>query len=173
MSVVITADFLVQLRHFLAEANQHGYAAGESDKWIKEPDGSTTIVYEYGPWKYHDNFFGGEPYGGREVVFYQNQAVWMMVYYGYVVDEAKAERNEIYRFLREALSQPNERDLPVRGPGSYGHAAAYSIYFCEYAESSNLSRFKGWEEIYRKGLKPRTIYRATFSGGLVDQSVAL
>lgn len=34
----------------------------------------------------NDNFFGGEPYGGREVVFYEEKPVWMMVYYGWVAE---------------------------------------------------------------------------------------
>lgn len=58
------------LRQFLLDSNAAGYAGGESKKWVKESDQSTTIPFEQGPWKSHDNFFGGEPYGGRTIVFY-------------------------------------------------------------------------------------------------------
>ena len=34
--------------------------------------GGVTIPYEKGDWKSHDNFFGGEPYGGRIIVFYNS-----------------------------------------------------------------------------------------------------
>ena len=50
---------LTELREFLVASNKAGYAGGEEKKWIKEPDGSTTIPYEKGDWKSHDNFFGG------------------------------------------------------------------------------------------------------------------
>ncbi|TSC77766.1 MAG: hypothetical protein G01um101429_969 [Parcubacteria group bacterium Gr01-1014_29] len=74
------------LRKFLIEANKAGYAGGKEREWIKESDGSTTIPFQKGEWRSHDNFFGGEPYGGRSVVFYQEKPVWIMVYYGCVTE---------------------------------------------------------------------------------------
>lgn len=70
------------LQQFLLEANKSGYAGGKVKQWIKEKDGSTTILFEKNEWKSHDNFFGGEPYGGRTIVFYKDKPFWMMVYYG-------------------------------------------------------------------------------------------
>ena len=89
---------LLELKEFLIASNKAGYAGGEEKKWIKEPDGSTTIPYEKGDWKSHDNFFGGEPYGGRIVVFNKNLPVWMMVYYGWVAEGN--ESNPIYGVIR-------------------------------------------------------------------------
>lgn len=57
------------LRQFLIDSNKAGYAGGEEKKWIKESDGSTTIPFEKEDFRSHDNFFGGEPYGGRIIVF--------------------------------------------------------------------------------------------------------
>ena len=57
------------LLRFLLEAGQRGYAAGGNAVKIREADHSTTIVLDQGEWRFHDNYFGGEPYGGREVVF--------------------------------------------------------------------------------------------------------
>lgn len=51
------------LRQFLVDSNKAGYAGCKEKKWIKKSDGSTTIPFKKGPWKSHDNFFGGEPYG--------------------------------------------------------------------------------------------------------------
>ncbi|OHA57710.1 MAG: hypothetical protein A2114_02415 [Candidatus Vogelbacteria bacterium GWA1_51_14] len=160
-------DFWVLLQRFLAEANRHGYAAGESKNWIKEPDGSTTIDYEFGFWRYHDNFFGGEPYGGREVVFYEGKAVWMMVYYGWV--EVGQDASLIYRFLREALLKQNDENLPLRGPKSYTNLDF--VYRCDWSKGSTLCCFSGHEQIFNRefGL----LYRAHFEGGLVDRSVAI
>ena len=91
------------LRQFLLEANKAGYAnASGSKSWVKEKDKSTTIEFQSGDFRMHDNFFGGEPYGGREVVFFQNAPVWMMVYYGWV-DAAYENFKEVYPFLQKAL----------------------------------------------------------------------
>ena len=73
-----------ELFSFILESNKAGYAEGDLKKWIKEIDGSTTIIFERGVWKSHDNFFGGEPYGGRMVIFYKNQPFWIILYYGWV-----------------------------------------------------------------------------------------
>lgn len=93
---------LEELRQFLIDSNAAGYAGGEEKKWIKEPDGSTTIPFEKGDFKCHDNFFGGEPYGGRDIVFYKNKPVWIMVYYGWVSEECKSA-DPVYTILRKAL----------------------------------------------------------------------
>ena len=55
------------LIQFLVDSNKAGYAGGEEKKWVKESDSSTTIPFEKGQWRSHDNFFGGEPYGGRTI----------------------------------------------------------------------------------------------------------
>jgi hypothetical protein len=75
-----TASFL----RFLRDAHQHGYAAGRAARQRREADHSTTITYEAEEWAFHDNYFGGEPYGGRWVAFHQGKPVWIAVYYGWV-----------------------------------------------------------------------------------------
>src|SRR5687767_1897076 len=94
------------LHQFLLDSNKAGYAAGEEKQWIKESDGSTTIPYEKGEFRSHDNFFGGEPYGGRLVVFHQNKPVWIMVYYGWVAEGVQPD--PVYATLRGALMRMPE-----------------------------------------------------------------
>src|SRR6266700_3028997 len=104
---------IASLRQFLIDSNKAGYANGEEKKWIKEPDGSTTIPFEKNEWRSHDNFFGGEPYGGRVVVLHENKPCWMMLYYGWVAEGI--ETDQIYTVLRNALKQMPEY-APFRGP---------------------------------------------------------
>ncbi len=150
---------LEALRQFLIDSNQAGYAGGEEKKWIREKDGSTTIPFEKGSWKSHDNFFGGEPYGGRTVVFYENKPVWIMVYYGWVVEGVEA--NAVYKVLRNALQQIPE-DYPFRGPKEYreGEVVYTNLW------DGELSRFFGEEKISDG---KRLLYQASYLGGLVDQ----
>ena len=78
-----------------------GYNNKLPDHTINE-DKSTTLIFESGDWKYHDNYFGGEPYGGREVVFFKGEPIYIMVYYG-VVDESVSDHNKVYGILSVLL----------------------------------------------------------------------
>jgi len=106
-----------RLCKFLATAKKSTYAAGETAKKIVEDDKSTTLIFEDGDLKYHDNYFGGEPFGGREVVFLKNEPIYIMIYYG-LVDESVSDFEAVYKILQEALSLISE-DYPFRGPNKY------------------------------------------------------
>ena len=54
---------------FLVEAKKSTYAAGDSAKRIVNDDKSTTLIFEDGDWKYHDNYFGGEPMAVERLYF--------------------------------------------------------------------------------------------------------
>src|SRR3989338_7629232 len=107
-----------QIEAFRKEAGSAaGYESEGQKNEIKEKDGSTTLWYESGDWKFHDNFFGGEPYGGRTVISYKNKPVWIMVYYGWL-DAKVSDVNEAYVFLRKALRASKEGD-DFRGPKEF------------------------------------------------------
>lgn len=94
-----------ELLEFVVSSHKSGFSTGDTSNHIKESDGSITIVFEQDKWKMHDNYFGGEPYGGREVVFYDKKPIWIMVYYGYVNEMVQQKEIEsVYSFLRKALS---------------------------------------------------------------------
>ena len=147
------------LRQFLVDSNNAGYAGGEEKKWIKESDGSTTIPFERGSWRSHDNFFGGEPYGGRTVVFYEGKPYWMMVYYGWV--EEGIQTDPIYGVLRNALKQMPE-DYPFRGPKKFKDGE----YTYSNSWEGEVDRFSGEEQITQG---EKLIYKANYIGGLVCQ----
>lgn len=148
------------MRHFIVLANKAGYAGNDRKSWIKEKDGSTTIIFKKGNWKAHDNFFGGEPYGGRTVITHQRQTVWMMVYYGWVTPGHNC--NPIYAVLRKALRQmPN--DFPCRGPQKYRQ----DDYLYTNIWQGDFENFSGAEKIKYQN---KIIYQAKYLGGLVDQN---
>jgi len=147
------------LRQFLIDSNKAGYAGGEEKKWIKEADGSTTIPYIQGDWKSHDNFFGGEPYGGRVVVFYKEKPVWIMVYYGWVAEGTATD--PIYAILRSALKAMPE-DAPFRGPKEFKEGDL--IYSNTW--TGDVDRYSGEEQITQG---EKLLYKANYMGGLVDQ----
>ena len=91
-----------QLNQFLVKAKKSTYAAGEKARKTIEKDKSTTLIFKDNDWSYYDNYFGGEPFGGREVVFFKNKPVYIMVYYGQIVKEVK-DFKKIYSILQNAL----------------------------------------------------------------------
>lgn len=152
-----------ELKKFLIDSNKAGYAGGQEKKWIKEKDQSTSIPYEKGHWKSHDNFFGGEPYGGRLVVFFKNSPVWIMVYYGLI--EKKIDVNSVYSVLRKALMRMPEA-APFRGPKKL--IDGKFTYFNKW--TGDLKRYSGEEKITENG---KQVYIANYMGGLINQRSGL
>lgn len=151
------------LKRFLIESNKAGYAGGDDKRWIKEVDGSTTIKYEEGDWKLDDNFFGGEPYGGRLIVSFKNKPFWIMVYYGWVVEDTNPDM--VYKVLRNALKNMPE-DAPFRGPKEFKQDNYKYSNNCK----GDIEKYSGEEEInYNKNLA----YKAFYRGGLVDVRLAM
>jgi hypothetical protein len=148
-----------KLSKFIYDTNAAGYASGDSFNWEKQEDGSTKIVHEDGDWRSVDIFYGGEPYGGNEVVFHGGKAEWMMVYWGEV--EKGVNSKEVYKVLQEALREMPE-DAPFRGPREH------TMGEWQYKNSweGKVDKFKGEETIHNG---ERQVYWAGYMGGLVDQ----
>ena len=148
----------VALKKFIFESSRATYASGDESIKHKELDGSTTIRFENGTYRFHDNYFGGEPYGGREVIFLDGKPLWIMVYYGLVHGGAN---NEVYNFLITSLSK-STIDMPYRGPSSYEK----DDWSYENSFIGDVDNFSGTEKIFKDG---QCIYEASYLGGLVNQ----
>lgn len=147
-----------ELKAFILEASKNTYASEDPNIKAKQPDSSTTIVYEKDDWKYHDNYFGGEPFGGREVVFFQDKPVWMMVYYGsVVVDEIVPD--ELYKVLTKAL-RSSTIDMPYRGPKEL----IDGDFTYKNDLEGDVERFSGEERIYKDNT---LLYTAKYVGGVL------
>lgn len=146
------------LKNFILEASRATYASGNEFIKQKQEDGSTTIVYENSEYKYHDNYFGGEPYGGREVIFKDNKPIWMMIYYGFVYENI--ENKEVYPFLTESLSN-STINMPYRGPVIH----IRDNWKYENKFIGDVDKFSGTEKIFKDEV---CIYEASYMGGLVD-----
>lgn len=127
---------------------------------MKDHDGSTTLIFQKGNWRLHDNYFGGEPFGGREIVFLDDKPVWIMVYYGQVHIQT-IEIDKVYTFLRKALALVSP-DNPFRGPHVFGE----SNYIYNNLSEGSIENFSGGEIVYQNN---EEIYRAAYMGGLIQQ----
>jgi co-chaperonin GroES (HSP10) len=148
-----------QLREFLVKAKKAGYANYNAEK-VEEKNKSKTITFKLKDWKYFDNYFGGEPYGGEEVVFFKDKPVYMMVYYG-SVDNSIEDFKKVYKFLQNALLLIPKGN-PFRGPKKYKQDDY--VYINKFEGKAH--DFHGEETILLKG---KRIYEARYAGGLVDQ----
>lgn len=149
-----------QLCKFLIKAKKSTYASGDLAKEIIESDKSTSLLFIDGDWKYHDNYFGGEPYGGRELVFFKDKPIYIMTYYGSVNNEI-INIKEVYKILQQALSLIPE-EYPYRGPKEYSFKDyIYLNYF-----NGEIDNFSG-EEIIK--FQDNKIYKAKYMGGFVNQ----
>ncbi len=149
---------LQELKAFIDESSKAGYEGEDLQYETKEADGSTTLSYESGEWKFHDNYFGGEPYGGRTVYFYKGKPVHLTVFYGYT--EQVENPDEVYKFLRKSLRSADKEEF--RGPKEFKEG---NLLYTSKLEG-DLEKFTLEEKIFRDG---QEIYKAYFFGGLVDQ----
>lgn len=150
---------LKKLREFLLLANKSTYASEDSSIRTKQKDNSTTITFKSGDYSYHDNYFGGEPYGGREVIFYKNKPIWMMVYYGWVLQGNNTD--SIYKILTKALREATLQ-MPYRGPKKL--VDSNMTYLNNV--NGDLVNFNGEEKILDDKI---IVYTARYMGGVIDQ----
>jgi hypothetical protein len=150
------------LKSFLLLASQSTYASGDESLKKVEADHSTTIEFfshDFPEYKFHDNYFGGEPYGGREVIFVKQKPVWMMTYYGKVYKGF--ESNDVYSILMGALRNSTIEN-PYRGP------KLFKVGEWTYLNDTKgeFEDFYGIERIFKGD---NVAYQARYLGGLVDQ----
>lgn len=144
---------------FLIYSAQHGYG-NDNRVEKKEPDSSSTIEVSEDNFKMSDNYFGGEPYGGRTVISYEGHPTWIMVYYGGVASNILGI-DTIYPYLKEQLLNP-EGQMPVRGPLSNKK----DKFEYKLSVDGDLKEFSGIEEIFYEG---ELVFKTFIAGGLVDQ----
>ena len=165
-----------QLRQFVFETTQSGY--GKPGVTIeKAADEANVICWEDGDWRMEDTFYGGHPYAGQEIIYYQGKAVWGLQYRGWVLGGA-AQPQKVYRFLKEALLAAPESH-PYRGPAEYQNNNDPGYIYTSKWEG-DITNFEGSERIVDvaflvklsstgEASKKGIIYKGIYFGGLIDQ----
>lgn len=148
----------MELEQFLVKAKVSAYASGGEGGEEMLTDGSKELTFQEGEFKYRDRYFGWNPFVGEEVVWYGDEVIWAMNYYGTVFDET-VPAGQVYAFLQKAMKQVGE-DRPFRGP----HSLKEGDY--EYFDESqgSVERFTGVERILYRG---QEIYRLNYHGGRI------
>ncbi|HEY4476890.1 MAG TPA: DUF5680 domain-containing protein [Candidatus Paceibacterota bacterium] len=149
-----------ELEQFLKKANKNTYANKDALKTPPSRLKSEDYQFKEGELFYHDTYFGSRDFIGEEVVYKNDEPVWAMNYYGFVL-KPEVSTNEAYTILRPALMQDDKGIIPVRGPRVYQEGEKKYQNKVE----GDLSRFSGVEEILMSG---EIVYRALYHGGFIE-----
>lgn len=143
-----------QLRKF----NLLGYADSNVEYEDNGKNGKILTRTE-GDWKYEDEFYGGEPYSGNEMLWFQGKDVFRCVYWGKVVEGINFA--DVYDFLRRALKEGPSGICVHRGPEKYTEGDLTYKNSCV----GSIEEFTQTEKIY---LNDQEVYTANFIGGRIN-----
>ena len=146
---------------FLVKAKKGTYANGNASKSSSSRLLSKDYHYEDGNFTYHDTYFGGVKFMGEEVVYYNDNIIWGMNYYGVTLDSSLTEE-VMDKVLRVALMKVGEdKDIiPVRGPKEFIN----EDYLYTFNVDGDMENFVGTEQIYKD---KKLIYELKCHGGIL------
>ena len=148
-----------EIKKFLSEANKNSYADKKAVKADSSRLKSEDYHFEKGKFIYHDTYFGSRDFMGEEIIYEDKNPIWGANYFGFIIDN-KINKEEIYDFLRNALMQDYESDIPVRGPKDFTRGDwNYKLFI-----KGILANFHGEEQILFKG---KIVYKCLIQGGFI------
>lgn len=154
-------DFdLKELNRFIVKAHFNGYASSGEGGEKTLSDGCKELKYRESNFYMRDRYFGSKTFIGEEVIFYRQNPVWGMNYYGAVIAEPVSTK-EIYSFLKDALKRVTE-NLPYRGPSNFKNG---DFEYWNNADGQ-IENFSGQERIFHK---KELVYTLNYHGGLINK----
>jgi hypothetical protein len=150
---------LERLNVFIVKAKAATYVGGGARSPSCRP-GSHDLEFHEGAFSYLDSYFGGTDFIGQEVVYYDDEPVWAMNYYGRILEPAMITAEEAGRIIQESLSKMYEEG---RFLGGFEHDTGNGVYVDTSA--GDVASFTGREWITRGGVK---VYELIYHGGLVE-----
>jgi hypothetical protein len=141
---------------FLIQAKKNTYAGDGTPSTPSRP-ASKDLLFQQGDYLYLDTYLGSIDFIGEEAVWYRQQPIWAMNYYGTMLTDQIPEG--FIRCLKGAL-QNVPVQAPYRGPARFQDGLFE--YTCQW--KGDLVQFEGTEQICFKG---KAIYHLAFHGGSV------
>jgi hypothetical protein len=146
------------LEKFIVRAKAATYV-GNGVKSLSHRPGSHDLEFHDGPFAYLDSYLGGSDFIGEEVVYYNNQPVWAMNYYGRVLGSNSITAAEAGQVIKESLSRMYQEG---RFLGGFEHTTVHGIY--HDGNLGDFTSFTGREWIAQDGV---TVYELHYHGGLI------
>jgi hypothetical protein len=151
---------LEKLKAFIVRAKAATYIGGGSASLSYRPS-SHDLQFHEGGFSYLDSYFGGTDFLGQEVVYYEGKPVWVMNYYGRIIEPSLITSEEAGQILRESLSRMYQEG---RFLGGFEHSTQNCTYFD--SNEGDISSFTGKEWIVREQVR---VYELIYHGGFVKE----
>ncbi|PKA41068.1 hypothetical protein CWR43_22805 [Rhizobium sullae] len=150
---------LAALNSFIVEAKANTYVGGGKTLGACRA-GSHDIGYERGDWRYLDSYFGGTDFAGQEVVWLSGEPIWVMNYFGRIVEPSLIDGQKAGVVIKAALSTMYAEHQRFLGGMEFEHAFGF------YADDStgDCDHFSGRETII---VEERRAYELDYRGGLI------
>jgi len=139
---------------FLIQAKKNTYA-GDGTLSAPSRPASKDLMFKQGDYLYIDTYLGSLDFIGEEAVWYRQEPLWAMNYYGMMLTDVVPEG--FSQCLKGALLNA-PLDAPFRGPNHFQEGVFE--YTCQW--KGDLDQFVGTEQIFNSG---KAIYQLTFHGG--------
>ncbi|WP_434358728.1 DUF5680 domain-containing protein [Parasalinivibrio latis] len=152
-----TIDSIV-LHDFIVKAKANSYV-GRAPKCLPYRQGSHDVQFVEGRFKYLDSYFGGTDFLGQEVVYFDDQPVWAMNYYGKILRPDMYDAVKAGEVILESLAQLYRTGTFL---GDFCHETPFGTYFD--TNSGQVETFTGYEWIQYEGKK---VYDLHYHGGLI------
>lgn len=121
--------------------------------------GSHDLAWSQGHWRYLDSYFGGTDFLGQEVVWFKDEPVWAMNYYGYIVLPELIDGQRAGETIKAALSAMYAEG---RFLGGFQWSGVHGTYIDR--STGDVAHFHGREVIMVEG---REAYALDYFGGLM------
>ena len=151
---------LNELNAFIVRAKAATYV-GDGERVVPCRVGSHDLRFSDGDWAYHDSYFGGTDFIGEEVVYFGEQPVWAMNYYGRILRDDLLSGAQAGQMIKASLSRMYQEG---RFLGGFEHTESDLTYVD--ASEGNADSFRGRESI-RRG--EEVAYELVYHGGLIRE----
>ena len=149
---------LDDLNAFIVRAKANTYV-GSGAKSLSYRPASHDLQYHEDVFSYLDSYFGGTDFIGQEVVYFQQQPVWAMNYYGRIMLPDLINGAQAGQIIKASLSQLYQQG---RFLGGFEFTVGDSVY--TDTNEGTVASFSGKEWITRQG---QQAYELLYHGGLI------
>ena len=146
------------LNAFIVKAKAATYV-GSGEPAVSCRPGSHDLRYAEGAWAYLDSYFGRQDFIGEEVVWFEDQPVWAMNYYGFILEPTKISPAEAGQVIKASLAE-----MYRQGRFLGGFVYQYGDFRYEDTNTGDATRFTGLEKISHDG---SLVYSLHYHGGLI------
>ena len=146
------------LETFIVAAKRATYV-GRGEPAEPSRTGSHDLTFAQGPFRYRDSYFGGTDFLGQEVVWRDNEPIWAMSYYGYIIRPELIDAAKAGATIRGALSTLYQEG---RFLGGFEWIGPHGVY--RDRSSGGVAHFQGRESIRVGGAEA---YALNYFGGLI------